>query len=1040
MPQDWDNPLVFERNRMTMHAPLGAWPDAESARAGRRLASPFVQSLDGAWKFKWFPTPESVPASAADPAESDAGWTSMPVPANWQLHGTPDKPIYTNVVYPFDPDPPHPPADNPTGFYRRTFTIPAPWRGRRIFLVFESVDSAARVWVNGQEAGYSEDSRLPAEFEITGLAREGENSLAVLVPRYCDGSYLEDQDYWQMSGIQRTVYLYAKPAVHLRDYSVRTLFDAAYRDATLAVSATVGLHPDMVRHRVSFMLFDPEGKAVLPAPVTGPIANLTAMYGNDEGREQACCKVRLPVQAPRRWTAETPVLYTLVLTLLDPDGRAVDFERVRVGFRQVEIRNRQLLLNGQRLVIRGVDRHEHHPERGRALTGEDMVQDILQMKRLNFNAVRTSHYPNDSRWYDLCDEYGLYLVDEANLETHGVHGNLSNNPDWAYAYLARGLRMVLRDRNHPSVITWSLGNESYLGPHHAAMAGWIRHLDPTRPVQYESGNPGPAVSDIMAPMYPGLDWVRQVLADPLEKRPLIMCEYAYAKGNATGNFFKFWDMVKAFPSFQGGFIWDWQDKALTVTLPDGRKVWGYGGDLGCGWDYPGHGEHPTQVLNGIVGPTLIPHPGAFEVKNVQAPIAFSATGEESLAGTVHVLNQHQFIDLSRFDIAWELVEDGRILAQGQCGLPPVEPGGDLKLTLGFTLPEPVPGAEYAFNIRARLASDQPWAARGHVIAWAQFPLALHKAAAAAAPSGLISVSGEGDRITASAAGVTVAFDKPSGRCVSYAVDGRERLASGPLENVRRAPTDNDLMVGNPGSHLRDWKRLGLDQAPSRKVIGVTSAAAGDLFWFRVETELTGASPDIRIRGSLEYRFRGDGSLEVAERLDVPDAIPLVARIGVELALAPELEQATWFGRGPFENYPDRKSAALLGRYESTVTDLFEAGYLLPGDCGGREDTRWLALRDGAGAGVLIRGQGPFHFDALHYAIDDLMAADHSWKLKPRPEIWLHLDHRHLGVGGDTGWTRNVHPEYRVGPGVYEWSFRLLPLRAGDEPGAMARRV
>jgi beta-galactosidase len=1032
--QDRENPLVFERNRETMHAPLGAWPDADSAKNGRRLRSPNVLSLDGAWKFKWFPKPGAVPPGTERPETPDADWPSLPVPSNWQLHGTPDKPIYTNVVYPFTPNPPFPPEENPTGFYRRSFTLPAAWGGRRVFLVFESVDSAARVWVNGLEAGYSEDSRLPAEFEITGLIHDGENTLAVLVPRFCAGSYLEDQDYWQMSGIQRTVYLYSKPGVHLRDYAVTTVFDAEYRNAELKASAYVRPHPEMTRCRIAFRLFDPEGQPVHKEPVTGEIADHTAMYGNPDGREKGCCKVRLPVQAPRPWSAESPALYTLVITLLDPEGHAVDFESVRVGFRQIEIRNRQLLLNGRRLVIRGVDRHEHHPDRGRALTEEDMRNDILQMKRLNFNAVRTSHYPNDSRWYDLCDQYGLYLVDEANLETHGVHGDLTMDPDWAYAYLARAVRLVLRDRNHPSVIVWSLGNESHVGPHHAAMAAWMRYLDPGRPVQYEGNNPGPAVSDIQAPMYPGLDWVRQMLSDASEKRPMILCEYAYAKGNATGNFKKFWDLVDACPSFQGGFIWDWQDKALAFQSPDGRTVWGYGGDLGCGWDYPASQEHPTQVLNGIVGPDLTPHPGAFEVKNVQAPIAFSASAADLRSCFVNVLNKHQFLDLSRFEVAWEIVEDGRPRQQGVNRLPPAEPGTQVKLTLGCPLPEPAPGAEYALNVRARLAVDQPWALAGHEIAWAQFDLPVRKPAALAKPKGPVGVLSEGGRIAASAAGVTAAFDKSTGQLVSYIVDEQERLASGLVDNIRRAPTDNDFLLGYESAYAADWKRLGLLQPLARRVIAVETAAPGEALWVHVEAELTGSRPDLPFLSTHDYRFLPDGSLDIRQRLTVPEGVPQVGRIGLELAVVSDLENAAWFGRGPFENYPDRKTAALVGRYESTVTDFFEKGYILPGDCGGREDARWLALRDGSGAGLLFRGRPLFHFDALHFSVDDLMAADHEWKLKPRPEIWVHLDHRHMGLGSDTGWTRNVHPEYLIGPGTYDWSVQIAPLRAGQEPG------
>ena len=1027
MPHDWDDPLVFERQRVPMHAPLGAWPDAESARSGRWLDSPFVLKLDGLWKFHWFPNPCAVPPEVADPAFSDANWRELPVPSNWQLHQTPDKPIYTNIVYPFEPNPPHPPPDNPTGVYRRRFELPAEWKDRRIFLVFESADSAVKVWVNGHEAGYSQDSRLPAEFEITAFLRPGVNLIAALVPRYCDGSYLEDQDYWQMSGLQRPVFLYAKPPVHLRDYLVQTTFDSTFENAHLTASAFITPTSDMGRWRVRFALFDPEGHPLWPDPPTAPIQTVTPMGAQVNGQWRGAATIRVPLSRPRLWSAETPDLYTLVFSLLDPDGRAVDHERARVGFRQIEIRDRQIFLNGRRLVLRGVNRHEFHPERGRALTEEDMRRDILQMKRLNFNAVRTCHYPDDTRWYDLCDELGLYLVDETNLETHGLLGALSHDPVWVHAYMARAVRMVLRDRNHPSVLFWSLGNESGAGPHHAAMAGWIRQVDPTRPVQYESGHPGPAISDLFVPMYPSPQALRNILASGREPRPIVLCEYAYAKGNATGNFADYWQLVWEFPQFHGGFIWDWHDKALTLTLPDGRKGWGYGGDFGCGFDYPRYKEHPTQVLNGLVAPDLTPHPGAWEVKNVQAPIAITATADDLRNRQVRIHNRHAVLDLARFEAVWEWMEEGRSLQHGTIPLPPVPPGETLLLNVPWPDRGFVAGPEYALLIRVRLARDEVWAPRGHEIAWAQFLLPRRLAVRSPAPRGRLRTEEEGDQFRILAGRTEIRFDRRQGLLTGVDVDGRDLLLQGPQDNVRRAPTDNDFLLGSEIAYASDWKAAGLDRPLRRRVEHVGLAFSDGAVEMRVCAELQPVGSEARLYSDHHYRVQPDGSVHVAIRLQADETLPCLARVGVEMVLAPSLEEVEWYGRGPFENYPDRKSAAWIARHRNTVHGLFEPLYIRPGECGGREDVRWVAFTDTDGGGLRFEGDPVFHFDALHFTIDDLMAADHVWKLTPRAEIVLHLDHRHMGVGGDTGWTRNVHDEYLIRPGLFQWSWRLVPI-------------
>ncbi|MBT4822718.1 MAG: beta-galactosidase, partial [Lentisphaerae bacterium] len=614
----YEDPAVFQVNRSTAHSPWGAYASREAALRGERLSSDSVCLLNGTWRFQWFPDPESVDPFFAQPAFDDSGWREATVPGNWQRQfDDVDKPIYTNVIYPFPTDPPRVPADNPTGCYRRTFDIPGAWAGREIYVSFESVDSALYLWVNGRFVGYSQDSRLPAMFRLTDVVRGGTNTLAAKVLRYCDGAYLEDQDYWHLSGIQRDVVLFSKPDVHLYDWKVETIFDPGFKDATLRLRALLNTNTgaSLEGYRVEAMLYDRDGVPLWGAPTAADVRSATHGY-QPLGSEKGAAFFDVPVHQPEHWTAETPYLYTLGITLIGPDGTASDFESCRVGFRQLDIQDGVLLLNGKRLVVRGVDRHEHDPDTARVISEDRMREEIALMKRLNFNAVRTSHYPDCTRWYELCDEYGIYVVDETNVETHGLGSELTNHPDWSGAYLERAKNLALRDKNHPCVIAWSLGNESFCGPHHAAMKAWLRFYDETRFVQYESGFPGPEVTDILCPMYPELEWVKQHLSDPKDQRPMICCEYAYARGNSTGDVWKFWDMVERFPRFQGGFVWDWSDKAFRMTDAEGREFFGYGGDFGEAVTDPS----PSMCDNGVVSPDLIPHPGAWELKHVQSPI------------------------------------------------------------------------------------------------------------------------------------------------------------------------------------------------------------------------------------------------------------------------------------------------------------------------------------------------------------------------------------------------------------------------------------
>ena len=1043
---DWQNPLVVGRNRRVMHVPLGAYPDANAALNGDRKSSPYVQILNGQWKFLLVPAPEAAPNDFFGEDFDDAGWSLIAVPSNWQLPGVKfegfkDNPIYANVHYTFEPNPPYVPDENPTGLYRMTFSLNPEWQGRAILILFEAVDSNCTVWVNGQEVGYSQDSRLPAEFEITSFVHAGENTLAVQVMRYCDGSYLECQDMWRMSGIQRDVILYSKPVVCLEDFTVSTRFDAAYHNATLSVQARITQNPAMAAYTVEAMLYDPAGKPVFTAAASGTVDSKTD-FGMTPTRQTACTRIQQTVLHPLKWTAETPHLYRLVLTLKDPHGQPVDFESCQVGFRQVEIRDGLLLVNGQRLVMRGVDRHEHHPERGRALTEEDMRREIVLMKQLNFNTVRTSHYPDHPFWYDLCDQYGIYLIDEANIETHGLGGELSHNPLWAHAYLERGARMVMRDKNHPSIILWSLGNESGVGPNHAAMAHWIRAYDPTRYIHYESGRPGPEVSDVYSVMYPNLETMRRVLADTTEKRPLMMCEYAYAKGNSTGNFFKFWDMVDAYPRFQGGCIWDWNDKSLTLTNSRGESYQAYGGDFGPDFDFQRFyqdNEDPQMCCNGIVGPDLTPHPGAYEVKKVQAPLAVKA--HNILTGQLILWNKHHTLSLAHLAILWELQEDGITIQSGELPAVDLPAGQKCELNVPFRLPaQGAPGAEYFLNVRFCLNADLPWAAKGHEVYWEQFAVPVTvgpRPVTALSDLPSLQLHREAGQWVVAGAAVRVVFSEAEGKLTAYEAQGRSLIQSGPVENYYRAPTDIDLLMGNPPAMIHKWRGAGIDRL-ARQVVQVKAwQDEPQVVVIEVISQICSPERNEGIDSRITYRIYGNGCIFIENEVQVSEGMPCLPRIGLEMILPSGLENLTWFGRGPHENYVDRKLGAAVGRYTSSVDAQFTP-YVYPGESGGKEDVRWLAVTDPAGSGLLVVAQRPLHADALHYQVKDLEKAGHPFELTRCAETILHLDGWHMGVGGDDGWTAPVHPEFMINPGRYHYSLRLEPLVANQDPNLLAR--
>lgn len=1013
---DWDNPTVFERNKEPAHATLVPYPDEALALACDRYASPFLKLLNGTWKFHYAPSPAAAPEGFEALDYDDSAWDDIAVPGNWQLQGY-DRPIYVNVQYPFPADtyPRVPRDDNPTGSYRLRFTVPEAWAGRQVFVLFEGVDSAFHLWLNGQEIGYSQDSRVPAEFNITPYLRPGENLLAVRVYRWSDGSWLEDQDYWRLSGIFRDVYLWSAPAVHVRDFWVRTELDEAYEDATLRVLAQVRSYgPTAGGYVLEVQLYDADGQPVLETPIRQTVE---VASGGERPVELAAA-----VANPKKWSAEHPDLYTLLLTLRAADGSILEVESCRVGFRQVEIRDGRFWVNGVPIYLKGVNRHEHDPDTGHTISVESMIRDIRLMKQFNFNAVRTSHYPNDPRWYELCDQYGLYLIDEANLESHGIWDTPSKDPLWREAFVARAIRMVERDKNHPSVVIWSLGNESGHGPNHAAMADWIHRREPTRPVHYESAHHEPYV-DIVSTMYPSIDRLIEFATREGEERPFVMCEYAHSMGNSTGNLQEYWDTIRSHRRLIGGFIWDWVDQGLRRRTPEGVEWFAYGGDFG---DLPNDGAF---CCNGLVSPDRDPHPALWEHKKVVQPV--SVTPVDLAAGIIEVRNGYDFADLSGLRGSWTLSADGAILQQGELPRLSLRPGERQRVTVPLSQPDLRPGTEYWLDISFALAEAAPWAEQGHEVAWEQFrmPYAV-PAGPRVEPAAMSALRLEETpaAITIEGDGWLLAFDRAAGTIASWQAHGAEFIARGPRLAIWRAPTDNDSNLWGDERLALRWRDAGLDRLVEeiRSVEAVRTAPQ----CVRVSVRSRVAPPEGAAGFDCEYTYTiwGSGDVLVDAHVLPYGELPPLPRIGLRLELPGALDTFTWYGRGPQETYPDRKLGARVGVYSGSVDEQFYP-YLVPQETGNRTDVRWAALTRPDGVGLLAVGMPILNVSALHYTPEDLTEARHPHELRRREEVILHLDQHHSGLGNASCGPGRL-PQYHVQPVETHVRTRLWPFSGG----------
>jgi beta-galactosidase len=1012
---DWENPAVFAIDKQAPH----------SSYIPYSVKSSYFISLNGNWKFNWAKNPSERPSDFYKADFDVRGWDEIKVPGNWELQGF-GVPIYTDTEYPFPPDPPHIPHDNnPVGSYRRDFTVPDEWEARQVFLHFEGVRSAMYVWINGEKAGYSQGSKTPAEFNITSFINPGKNSLAVEVYRFSDGSYLEDQDYWKISGIERDVFLYCRPQTYIRDFFVHSGLDKDYQDGRLKVEieATTCLKDPPDKAVLKIKLLNSKGREVFPE------VQIKDLKFAENGKAQAVFEAK--ISSPKKWSAENPNLYTLILKLETGSEEAEDIIKIKTGFRKVEIKDGLLQINGEPVTLKGVNRHEHDPVSGRYVTEESMLKDIRLMKKFNINAVRTSHYPNTPLWYNLCDRYGLYVIDEANVESHGMGYDpditLGNKPAWKAAHLDRNVRMVERDKNHACVIIWSLGNEAGDGVNFEATYNWIKERDPSRPVQYEMADLRPH-TDIFCPMYARIH-ILSDYASQKRSRPLILCEYAHAMGNSVGNLKDYWDVIYQHPQLQGGFIWDWVDQGILAETEEGKKFWAYGGDFGPE-DTPSSGNF---CINGLVFPDRKLHPSIWEVKKVYQNI--TAIEVDLRSGKIKIKNRYDFINLNRFDVLWDLKADDTILIEGKIAGPDIKPHKSKIFTLPFPEITPEPGVEYFLNLSFRTRKKTELIPAGHEAAWEQFKLPYYKQKVLTEISRAAKIRRKSKHRKLQIEGLDFSyiFDLKKGHFVSLKYLGTELIKSGIKQgripffctpNFWRAPTDNDYGNNMP-QRLGIWKDAGKNRIIER--VKSQQNSNRDIL-----IEVEAALPDVESKYFTSYHIFGNGDIEVSNRF-VPGkkGLPDLPRFGVQMTLSSEFDNISWYGRGPHESYWDRKSGAKKGVYNGKVKDQCHP-YIRPQENGNKTDVRWLALTNKEGIGLLVVGDPLLSVSAHHFLTEDFDSGDkkrqrHTFDLKPRDLVNLNLDYKQMGVGGDTSWGARPHPQYRLPAQEYTYSFKLRPF-------------
>lgn len=1006
-----ENPDVVEINKLPARASFFPYSSKQLASENDISKASNYLLLNGIWKFNWVGDSEDRPKDFYKNDFDASSWTTIKVPANWEVEGF-GIPIYVNASYPFQKGqlapPDIPDGYNPVGSYKRNFTVPSNWKGQEIFIHLGAVKSAFYIWVNGEKVGYSQGSKLPAEFNLTSFVKPGNNTIALEVYRWSDGSYLECQDFWRISGIERDVYLYARPKVFMSDYFAKAGLKDNYKTGDFNLDLEISNALTKIQKGSVSIEIEKENKLIYTTNKSFQVS-LNAI---------TTLNFSTTISNVESWTAETPNLYQLTMHLKDKKGIVKEVISRKIGFRTSEVKDGRFLLNGQAILFKGVNRHEHNPITGHVLSKEDMLKDIEIFKQYNINAVRTSHYPNDPYWYELCDQYGIYVIDEANIESHGMGYDLAktlaNNPAWLKAHMERTERMVERDKNHPSIVIWSLGNEAGNGYNFYNTYLLAKKMDPTRPVQYERAGLE-WNSDLYVPMYATPDEVEKYANNEQWEKSLIQCEYAHAMGNSMGGFKEYWDLYEKYEKLQGGFIWDFIDQGIK-TIKNGKEIYAYGGDFGP----EGTPSDNNFLNNGLVQPDRKLNPHIYEVKHIHQEIKFY---EHNLAEKqIGIKNWYFFRNLDNYNFYWEILKDGTIEETGMLNGTGIAPQQTVFVTIPFKT-QLEESSEYFLNIKAVLKSAEPFLSKGYEIAYEQFKLfGSFKYEIPKATSNL-SVKTLDATIKVSGENFEINFDKSTGYITSFDYQNNSLLEKGPQINFWRAPVDNDYGAGTQNK-FKKWKYLGAQKINS---YSIKNNSKTEVLLSFTRTILNGDAEVLQT-----YIINGNGTVKVSNSLNaIKGEYSNIYKFGNELEMSGKFNNITFYGKGPFESYADRQHAAKIGTFSSTVSEQYFP-YIRPQDTGNKMDVRWAILKDADGNGIKIIGEQPLYFSALNFTKEDLDSGDqktqqHAGEISPRKNVFINVDGFQQGLGSIDSWGRLPLEKYRLPYKSYSYSYWIVPV-------------